>query len=302
LRIPAVFVINIKPHNWESCKEDTIYGIRSDAPTPFSEGRWKLGDVCLVRVTGRDYGVRAIWYFLSEAPVKSTQEVPWNDANYKWKIQLKPLVEFKSSFSEEFEGVSKYSEKIKMNSIRLVQSVIKLTPSETKDYIQPLLKEKHSELETEADYLGSRIRAEVLLEGILKGLPSEEPAKAITEERKVRADIVGEPINFRDMVYAPLNEAGVILLFSKVMPELGIVYESSPPVFPDMVGRIRTEHGYERLFIEFEFKSSNFRTHGHPKQMQEGSPCDMIVCWENDWADSPVRVMELRSLIQELAE
>jgi hypothetical protein len=164
------------------------------------------------------------------------------------------------------------------------------------------LKEKHTELTTEADYLGSKIRVESLLGNILKELPPEKSTEPIKEEKKVKADIVGEPINFRDMVYAPLNEAGVILLFSKVMPDLGIVYESSPPAFPDMVGRIRTERGYERLFIDFEFKSSNFKTHGHPRQMQEGSPCDMIVCWEDDWPDSPVKVMELKFLIQELAD
>lgn len=93
---------------------------------------------------------------------------------------------------------------------------------------------------------------------------------------------VGEPINFRGMIYAPLNDAGVVLLFSKVMDDLGIIYESSPPSGFDMVGRQRTDKGYQRKHIEFEYKSTNFKLHGHgPSQV------DYIVCWEHDWIDSP---------------
>jgi hypothetical protein len=109
------------------------------------------------------------------------------------------------------------------------------------------------------------------------------------------ADITGEPINFRGMVYAPLNEAGVILLFARVMDDLGIIYESSPPGFPDMVGRRKVGNAWQRVRIEFEYKSSNFKQHGH-----DPSKCDIIVCWEHDWPECPLEVIELRDIIRKL--
>jgi hypothetical protein len=44
--------------------------------------------------------------------------------------------------------------------------------------------------------------------------------------------------------------------------------------------------------IEFEYKSANFRTHGHRAQ-----DCDWLVCWEHNWPDVPasLRVIELRT-------
>ena len=299
--MPDLYVINIQPHNWETCRENHVYGIRHGAPTPFSRSRWRTGDICLVRVSGPEYGVRAIWCLDSERPVKSGEKVPWTDADYDWIAQFKPLAEFSEPFSEEFEGVSKYSEKIKMNSIRIVQSVVKLTPNETRNYLQPLLEGKRLELEVDVSYLGSKTRLDSLLRGLLKESGAQKILPA-EEHKAPLEDIVGEVINFRGIVYAPLNEAGAILLFSKVMDELGLFYESTPARFPDMVGRVRTDRGLERRFIEFEFKSSNFKTHHHPEQMQKGSRCDMIVCWEHDWPDCPIEVIELKSLIKQLGE
>ena len=237
---PDVYIINIKPHNWATCRQRSIYGIRHDAPTPFSEGRWKSGDICLVRVSGAEYGVRAIWYIDAERPIKSGEEVPWTDADYDWLIQLKPLVEFKEPFSEKFEGTSKYSDKVKMNSIRIVQSVVKLTPPEIRNYFEALRQEKRAELEVEVIYLESKIHLDSLLAGIMKQSTVQIKTQPVEQEERVQLeDVVGEAINFRGMVYAPMNEAGVILLFSKVMDELGLLYESTPTRFPDMIGRLR---------------------------------------------------------------
>jgi hypothetical protein len=41
--------------------------------------------------------------------------------------------------------------------------------------------------------------------------------------------------------------------------------------------------------IEIEFLSRNFLQHFHdPKE------CDLIVCWENNWAECPLEVVELK--------
>jgi hypothetical protein len=107
--------------------------------------------------------------------------------------------------------------------------------------------------------------------------------------------LVGPPINFRGLIYAPLNENGVIFLFSKVAEDLGITIEGIQVKFPDAFGkRYERSKGYP-LTIEFEYRSSDYERHGHPK---EG--CDLIVCWEHDWKDCPIEAIELKTLIKEL--
>ena len=99
------------------------------------------------------------------------------------------------------------------------------------------------------------------------------------------------------MVYAPLNKTGVVLLFSKVMDDLGVIYVSSPPGGLDMVGRISTERGLEFKHFEFEYKSSHFRAHSY-----NSSLVDYLVCWEHDWKGCPrdIEVWELREMIKNL--
>jgi len=107
--------------------------------------------------------------------------------------------------------------------------------------------------------------------------------------------LVGPPINFRGLIYAPINENGVIFLFSKVAEDLGITIEGIQVKFPDAFGkRYERNKGYP-ITIEFEYKSSDYERHGHPK---EG--CDLIVCWEHDWKECPIQVIELKSLAKEL--
>jgi hypothetical protein len=93
-------------------------------------------------------------------------------------------------------------------------------------------------------------------------------------------------------------KAGVILLFSKVMGDLGIFYESTPSIgFPDMIGRRRTNRGLEKVFIEFEYASKNFLHHKHDPKM-----CDLVVCWEHNWPDCPLEVIALKEVIEQLKE
>lgn len=107
--------------------------------------------------------------------------------------------------------------------------------------------------------------------------------------------IVGDLINFRGLVYAPLNENGVIYLFGKVTEDLHMYVEEIKPGFPDCIARRFTGKGWERIRVEFEFKSSSFKAHDHdPKE------CDMVICWEHDWKDCPIEVIELHSAIQDM--
>ena len=109
--------------------------------------------------------------------------------------------------------------------------------------------------------------------------------------------IVGPRSQLPDLVYEPVNEQGVILLFAKYHKGLGVEYiEGIQQGFPDAFGRRkigRTE--YEPVDIEFEFKSLDFKNHQH-----DPNRCDIIVCWEDNWKESPLEVIELRSALPEM--
>ncbi len=107
--------------------------------------------------------------------------------------------------------------------------------------------------------------------------------------------IVGDLINFRGLVYSPINENGVIFLFGKVMDDLNMYIEEIKPGFPDCIGRRFTGKGWEKVNIEFEYKSSNFNAHNH-----DSNECDIIVCWAHDWVDCPLEVLELKEIIKTL--
>ncbi len=111
----------------------------------------------------------------------------------------------------------------------------------------------------------------------------------------VERSIVGDLINFRGMVYAPLNESGVLFLFGKVADDLNMYMEEVRPESPDGIARRFTGKGWERLRVEFEYRSSEFKQRGG-----DAERCDLIICWEHDWAGCPVEVIELRDRIKEM--
>jgi predicted transport protein len=104
--------------------------------------------------------------------------------------------------------------------------------------------------------------------------------------------IVGDLINFRGLVYSPVNESGVVFLFGKLVEDLNMYIEEIKTGFPDCIARRFVGKGWERVAIEFEFKSSNFLAHKHDQKH-----CDIIVCWEHDWKDCPLEVIELKEVI-----
>jgi hypothetical protein len=75
------------------------------------------------------------------------------------------------------------------------------------------------------------------------------------KERK----LVGSPLNFRGLMYAPINEQGVAYLFGLIANDLNIRVESVQQGYPDCTAiRFAGKGKWERINIEFEFKSSNF--------------------------------------------
>ena len=127
----------------------------------------------------------------------------------------------------------------------------------------------------------------------MRSAPTHKPA----QPRQQRL-LVGEPIDFRGLRYAPVNEQGVVYLFGMVSHELGFLVETVRTKYPDCEGKRRLdaegEH-WEHIRIEFEYRSKNFLDHSHAPEQ-----CELIVCWIHDWPDSPIEVLELRNAIKYL--
>lgn len=106
--------------------------------------------------------------------------------------------------------------------------------------------------------------------------------------------IVGERVDLPILNYAPLNEKGVILLFGYYLQDLGISHvEEIKAGFPDAIAMRSIGDGtYQRVRIEFEFKSSSFVKHGH-----DIGERDLIVCWVHDWHNCPIEVIELSTAL-----
>jgi len=99
----------------------------------------------------------------------------------------------------------------------------------------------------------------------------------------------GELLRFRALDHEPVSESAVVFLFGLVAEELGFVIETVNAKFPDAVGRRRTDDCWRHVRIEFEHRSRNFCDHGHDPR-----GCDLIICWEHNWPECPVEVLELR--------
>jgi hypothetical protein len=91
--------------------------------------------------------------------------------------------------------------------------------------------------------------------------------------------LLGAPTGLPAFPYEPVNEMGVMVLFSMMAQQLGFVIESVQSGFPDCQAKIEVEPGrWQHFHIEFEYESRSFRLHGHDAQK-----CDLIVCWRHNW-------------------
>lgn len=103
-------------------------------------------------------------------------------------------------------------------------------------------------------------------------------------------DMVGEPMELGLMRWTPTNEMGVVALFIEYRTQLGFpIIEFIRPQFPDAAAFEKTGKGYTRKYIEFEYRSQGYKVHLASKRK-----CHYVVCWEHNWKDCPIPVIELR--------
>ncbi|MCX5805219.1 MAG: hypothetical protein NT010_03990 [Proteobacteria bacterium] len=125
---------------------------------------------------------------------------------------------------------------------------------------------------------------------------ANETTMSIGKDNVHFSNIYGDFINFRGLQHAPVNEQGVVFLFGMICRELGYVVESVKSGFPDCEAKRNVKTNmWQRVRIEFEYQAKSFKNHGH-----DSKGCDLVVCWENDWPECPIEVLELRTVLKRL--
>lgn len=105
--------------------------------------------------------------------------------------------------------------------------------------------------------------------------------------------VYGAPLIGPAMVFCPVNEMGVVFLFGAMASRLGFMVSWIGTQYPDGEAFREVEQGgWQRVRLEFEFHSRNFLTHFH-----DPAECDLIVCWEHNWAECPLEVLELKKAL-----
>jgi hypothetical protein len=130
----------------------------------------------------------------------------------------------------------------------------------------------------------------------LKSLRSNAMESSMsTSSARVLKDrpISGAPFAVLPMVFTPVNEMGVVYLFGTMATRLGFMLTYIGTQYPDAEAYREVAPGRWQLErVEFEMYSRNFLLHGHdPKD------CDLIVCWEHNWEECPVEVLELKKAL-----
>jgi hypothetical protein len=117
-----------------------------------------------------------------------------------------------------------------------------------------------------------------------------EPKRPITP---LTGPTYGPPMWPGPLMYAPVNEIGVVFLFGAMAWQLGFVVHRLQAEFPDCEAMRRlSDDACQMVRIEFEHESRNFLKHMH-----DASGCDLIVCWRHNWPQCPLEVIELQRVL-----
>jgi hypothetical protein len=108
----------------------------------------------------------------------------------------------------------------------------------------------------------------------------------------------GAPVLQMPLAHGPTNELGVVFLFGFLALKLGFVVTRIQPEFPDCEAMLEVQPGiWQRVRVEFEKESRNFVRHLHNVK-----DADVIVCWEHNWPECPLKVVELKKILRLEAE
>ena len=263
------------------------------------EDSGEVPSLALIKSKGKysDHYYKAKWKSISEAFLKAREKFP-----KKSKDTQVPKAEPTPKKDTQKE------EKIKKNDPMAMAKTLQEIPSDlgipnyektvslTKEDLEDKKKafvppKKKEEIENKKEAF---VPPKKPVKKTIKFIP--QTIKPKNDKKKSRS--AGEPISFRGLTSAPANKQGVLYLFGMVSYELGYLIESIMTEYPDCEGKRcidQKNDRWEKVTIEFEFKSSYFKVHGHDEKQ-----CDLIVCWLHDWEECPLEVLELRSIIKRL--
>ena len=125
------------------------------------------------------------------------------------------------------------------------------------------------------------------------GSTSRTASRFTRLKRTIEGPVYGPPMmTAGPLVYAPTNEAGVMVLFGAVAREQGFAITRVQAAFPDCEAMREIEpEKWQPQKLEFEYESRNFLLHLHPVD-----GCDGIVCWKHNWPECPLEVLELSTM------
>lgn len=133
-----------------------------------------------------------------------------------------------------------------------------------------------------------------IIEGIDSSVAESEDKPEKAFDRIERMHETGDILNFRGIVYEPINEQGVILLFATICYDLGFRLEAIRTKFPDAILKRKNQYGnFSPCLAEFEFKAANYKLHNHPIK-----GCDLVICWENNWDRCPIEILDLKKEVK----
>lgn len=245
----------------------------------------------------------------------------FNTRHYKerWKSIAEAFIQARKKFPEKFKPPLKinHTTENKKTDIKKtetkqrdkkeqVEKLELLKPIKKKDEMGPLEKAIEEEFPGQFVSEGTEIEGEHEMSHNHHGIKGEAikfiPQTIKPQKAKVKPRVSLEPIDFRGFRYAPITKSGVTFLFGMISNELGFLIESFRSEFPDCEGKRcvdQEENQWEQIRIQLEYTSSDFKTHADSGKYDEGL-CDLIVCWNHDWEDSPIEVLELRSILKYL--
>jgi hypothetical protein len=125
---------------------------------------------------------------------------------------------------------------------------------------------------------------------LLYNCPPKNITSAVLGER-VTDSIVGDLIGKRGVVYAPINRAGVLFLFSRLLDEFDMLVEQIAEDCNFIIALRRLEPGWERVKISLALKSSDLHT-------DSNIDGDLLICWHHDWPECPLKTFELKALFE----
>jgi hypothetical protein len=118
--------------------------------------------------------------------------------------------------------------------------------------------------------------------------------------------IVGELVGKRGIVYAPVNRAGVLLIFSRLLDEFEMLVEETAEDCRYIIARRKVDTGqpgpsrWERVKIALAYESLEIQKENKSNIESDGS-ADLLICWQHNWPDCPLETFELRSLFATVA-